>query len=78
MRKPPKLQIKLSPSFVDQVCSKAIELLKEGKTVGVIDPAFGGLSVFIDKEPSKVLMVVPMESLPVELLGRAIYVGGEY
>lgn len=67
-----KLEIKRSNSFVSEACKRAIELLSEGKTEGLY---WKNLSVFVDREPKHLFMVIPPDELPEKLKGRFVFIG---
>jgi len=71
-----KLDIKFSDSFVKMVCDKATQLIAEGLDNGTVDDKiFGKLFLFIDREPSRVLFVIPHDLLTDNLKGRKIFIG---
>lgn len=73
----PKFEIKFSDIFVKMVCDKATQLLADGKDNGAVDDKiFGKLFLFIDREPERVLCVIPHDLLPDNLKGKIIYIGG--
>lgn len=76
MKDKPKLEIKFSESFVKMVCDKATQLLEEGKDNGTVnDVIFGNLLLFIDREPNRILFVIPYDLLPDNLKGKKIFIG---
>ena len=74
----PKLDIRFSDSFVKMVCDRATQLLADGLDSGTVDDKiFGKLFLFIDREPSRVLFVIPHDLLPDNLRGRKIFIGND-
>lgn len=72
----PKFEIRFSDSFVKMACDKATQLLSDGKDNGAVDDAiFGKLLLFVDREPKRVLFVIPHDLLPDNLKGRKIFIG---
>lgn len=73
----PKLEIKFSDVFVNLVCDRAKDLIRDGKDEGLVKhDIFGNLSLFLNKEPRRILFIIPQDNLPEELKGQVIYIGG--
>lgn len=71
------VDMKISEEFLEQVLTKALALVREGKNHDYVDePTLGKIGVFIDDRPEIFLLKIDGNDVCEELGGRIIYVGG--
>lgn len=72
----PKLKLRTSPSFEQDVMKQAEKMAKEGKTKEVLEiKELKSLNVYIDTVPAKTLHIFEGPESSENLKGKKIYVG---